>query len=91
MVMHYRVDSGDVACGRNNHDVISTRQREHVTCRSCLRSERFTSAPALQVSARSDVLERAAYKWRLAWTEKALSERPSDRLPRGMKPASGLR
>ncbi len=91
MVMHYRIESGDVACGRNNHNVAATPQREHVTCRSCLRSERFTYAPALQVSARADVLERAAYKWRLAWAEKALTERPGDRLPRGVERASGHR
>lgn len=91
MVMHYSVGNGHVACGRNDHNVTATPQREHVTCQSCLRSERYTSTPALQFSARSDVLERAAYKWRLAWAEKALTERPRDRLPRGMKRTSCLR
>lgn len=91
MVMHYSVGNGHVACGRNDHNVTATPQREHVTCRICIRSEWYTSAPVLQVSARSDVLEQAAYKWRLAWAEKALTERPHDRLPRGMKPATCLR
>lgn len=85
MVMHYSVARGQVACGRNNHYLTATRQREHVTCRSCLRSERFTAAPVTQVPSRSEDVPPAAYSWRRAWAEKALTERPSDRLPRGMK------
>lgn len=90
MVMHYSV-GGDVACGRDNHYLTATPQRERVTCRSCLRSERFTSSAATLVPSRSEDIPPAAYSWRREWAEKALIERPADRLPRGVKRAFDLR
>lgn len=43
MVMHYSSGLEQIACGRNNHNLIATSQRESVTCKSCRSSEVFQS------------------------------------------------
>lgn len=91
MVLHYSVGTDAVACGRNDHNVTATSQRDRVTCRNCLRSERFTSSIAVMESVVSVGKAHAVYNWRSAWAKKALAERPWDRLPRGMERASDLK
>lgn len=86
MVLHYSVGKGAVACGRNDHNVTATSQRERVTCKSCRRSERYISSTSASEPVDSDDTAQAAYDWRSAWAKKALSERPWDRLPRGIRP-----
>lgn len=41
MVMHYSSGPEQIACGRNNHNLIATSKRESVTCKSCRSSEVF--------------------------------------------------
>lgn len=41
MITHYAPRGGQVACGRNNHDLNSTPQPAGVRCKKCLSSHSF--------------------------------------------------
>ncbi|WP_454835321.1 hypothetical protein [Pseudomonas lini] len=38
MVTHYTGESGKIACGRNNHDLVGTSEVSGVRCKMCLAS-----------------------------------------------------
>jgi hypothetical protein len=84
MVTHFSVTTGDVACGRNNHDVTGTRDKRRVSCRSCRSTELFKTHPDVQIDSVTPMAQ-GSYNWRRAWTAAALVLRPQDRLPRGFK------
>lgn len=96
MVTHYTVASGQVACGRNNHDLTATSNRDQVTCKTCLRSEKFTVTESPASSrwecgktsvALTAVKEMTRPKgmWREYWTAHIRSISPLNKLPRGFK------
>ncbi|MDD1014311.1 hypothetical protein [Pseudomonas rubra] len=41
MVLHYTNRSKEIACGRNNHDLVSTSLNDRVTCKKCRSSKAF--------------------------------------------------
>lgn len=56
MVMHF-APSDKVACGRNNHNLISGRTIDGVTCKSCRNSEAFRAAVAAAKTASPAMIE----------------------------------
>ncbi|WP_162880330.1 hypothetical protein [Pseudomonas coronafaciens] len=46
MVTHYGIEGDRVACGRNNHKLVSVRTPGRVTCKACRSSETYRAASA---------------------------------------------
>lgn len=84
MVTHFNMATGEVACGRNNHDVTGSRDKGRVTCRNCRSTEVFKAHPDVEVHITAAV-EQVTYNWRHAWAAAVQIVRPHDRLPRGFK------
>lgn len=96
MVTHYTYPSGQIACGRNNHDLTATSNREQVTCKTCRRTEKFLASerPAAGPWAcgKTNVAQmfvkemtRPKGMWREYWIARIRKISALNRLPRGFK------
>lgn len=84
MVIHFQQTPDEaVACGRNNHNLFATSQPERVTCKSCLGSARYAAALGAEEARKPEPMT-STYNWRRSWALNAKTQRPADRLPRGM-------
>lgn len=94
MVTHYGIGADKVACGRNNHNLVSSKAPKGVTCKTCLATEVYRAAEASSLLERPVVVQvTAAPKVspiatlvpasRVAFGEWLRKRVEGDRLPRG--------
>lgn len=58
MVTHYGTGEDQVACGRNNHNLVSTRNPNGVSCKTCRSTESYraaVAAPAVKPESQADI------------------------------------
>lgn len=100
MAKHYGIGANQVACGRNNHNLISVKMPDGVTCKTCLSTEAYREAVTAQeakaaVGRRIIAGIRAAAQhgddrqhglsWKEAWEQRLTTLGPGNRMPRGFK------
>lgn len=86
MATHYGIGADQVACGRNNHNLVSVRTPDGVTCKTCRSTEAHRAAVAAAVNSvpAQPVAQVAAQPAApIAFQEWRCKLRNGDRLPRG--------
>lgn len=100
MATHFGIGADQVACGRNNHNLVSVRTPDRVTCKTCRSTEAHRAAVIAEeskatvgrqiiagVRAAAQHLNRRQHglSWKDAWEQRLTILGPGNRLPRGFK------
>lgn len=85
MVIHYGIGPDQVACGRNNHKVVSRPTPSGVTCKTCLSTEahRAAAAASCAAPAKAGTSDNTPALKVIAFEEWRCRLSKGDRLPRG--------
>ncbi|NWC89958.1 hypothetical protein [Pseudomonas reactans] len=93
MVTHYSTITDQVACGRNNHNLVSSKALAPVTCKTCRSTEAYRAAQAspakdiqrqdIGVQTQSSPAGPATPVGKVAFQEWLCKRRGHDQLPRG--------